>query len=535
MTDFKDYDLTVQTWLQGVIDSRGADAEATNQYCDKLIAYGKEQQDDWIRGFAYYYKAENCYVLNDTEDFFKNIMTALSYLDVSHQWELMARAYNIMAITSMNRGNAPFAMDYYLNALAYCDKYQLDDVGTMIKINIGVLYHSCGNDIQAQNYFEMNLPILQGSDLPHRIQMLFSVYLGIANTQLGRGLLDKADEYMEKAKNLSLKLADPLFDMCLHCFQARLYHAEGKGNFRDEAIAKVANLSDIEIPLLDMFDDLYDYTKMLLEAGKEEDFWKILMHLEELSKQAKITYLQKKILSLKIKFYKRKEDHAGYLQASGLYYELSEMMERENEYMIGKMLDVRGFLEESTKQKKQMEIENQELHHKSETDALTGLANRFRLNQYADKKFEEAIADHTPVAIEIMDIDYFKQYNDNYGHQAGDTCIYKVGRALKQMMEHDNVFVARYGGDEFVAIYTGYTKDAVEGLMEELKKRIVGLNIEHRYSKAAEIVTVSQGASYGIPNKGDRVWDFLHSADEMLYKVKTMSRNSVFISDYEGE
>lgn len=535
MADWGLENKEVQGWIESVLSYRERDPQLTMTYCDKLIAYADAHQNDRVRGFAYYYKAEDCYVLNDADSFFRYITKALSYLVSTEQWDLVARSYNITAIASMNRGNAPYAMDYYLNALSYCDKYKIDDVGIMVKINIGMLYHTFGNEIQAQKYFENSLQkILQKGDFPRRDGILFSAYLGLSNSFLCRDQLGKADEYAKKAQEICVKINEPLYELCMCCLQARICQQEGKTKARNEMVQRACELLGEDIPLLDVFDDLYDLGKMLLEIGNDEILWKILYLLDQLSKQAKITNLQKKILSLKIKYYKKNGNSAEFLQAAGLYYEMTEKMESENTHVIGKMLDVRSILEESNKQRRQMEEENKELHYQSETDALTGIANRFYLNRYAERMFAKALEEQTSVAIEILDIDYFKQYNDNYGHQAGDTCIYKVARAIKQLSEHENVFVARYGGDEFVVIYTGYTKNAVESMMEDLKKKIQALDIEHRYSKAAPIVTISQGASYGIPREGDRVWDFLHAADAMLYRVKEVSRNSLYLSEYEG-
>lgn len=104
-----------------------------------------------------------------------------------------------------------------------------------------------------------------------------------------------------------------------------------------------------------------------------------------------------------------------------------------------------------------MEEANIRLLEKSETDALTRLANRFRLNDYLDQVFEKALSEQTPLAMEILDIDYFKQYNDNYGHQAGDECIKRIAKQL-ELMQNDMIFCARYGGDEFIILYQNMTE-----------------------------------------------------------------------------
>jgi len=115
--------------------------------------------------------------------------------------------------------------------------------------------------------------------------------------------------------------------------------------------------------------------------------------------------------------------------------------------MIANMLSVRRSLEHANEKRREMEKANERLLEKSETDPLTRLANRFRLNDYLERAFERARDDQRAFAVEILDIDYFKEYNDNYGHQAGDACIVAIADELRKMQSRDT-FCARYGGDD---------------------------------------------------------------------------------------
>ena len=171
------------------------------------------------------------------------------------------------------------------------------------------------------------------------------------------------------------------------------------------------------------------------------------------------------------------------------------------------------------------------LQRKSELDPLTGMANRFRMNDYSDHVFAEAMADSIPLAVEILDIDYFKEYNDNYGHQQGDRCLEQIAETIRQLVAENQAFCARYGGDEFAIIYENVTREQIVAFANELKKRVMNLQMEHRYSKALPIVTVSQGICWDVPRKGNKMWDFFHSADNMLYRVKKFSRNNYCVGD----
>ncbi len=139
------------------------------------------------------------------------------------------------------------------------------------------------------------------------------------------------------------------------------------------------------------------------------------------------------------------------------------------------------------------------------------------MNDYLEHAFERAQDDHRAFAVEILDIDYFKEYNDNYGHQAGDACIVAIADELRKMQSRDT-FCARYGGDEFIIIYEYKTEDEVFSMADSLRERILDRRIEHVCSKALPVVTISQGICFDVAPEGSRSWDFLHAADMMLLR-----------------
>lgn len=175
--------------------------------------------------------------------------------------------------------------------------------------------------------------------------------------------------------------------------------------------------------------------------------------------------------------------------------------------------------------------ENIILKEKSETDALTGLPNRFAYDYYQKEIYENLNKKPRNLAIEILDIDYFKEYNDNYGHEAGDRCIQIVAKEIFAMSEgEDGIFCCRYGGDEFVIIYDGYEKEQVEEFVRSLNKRIADLKFKHRYSKIANFVTITQGVCFGPFKVGLTISDYFNKADKILYEVKKVTRNDYRIS-----
>lgn len=171
--------------------------------------------------------------------------------------------------------------------------------------------------------------------------------------------------------------------------------------------------------------------------------------------------------------------------------------------------------------------ENGVLQKKAEIDALTGLPNRMSYDTYSEELQKYLEANQRTLGVEILDIDYFKQYNDNYGHQNGDICIKIIAEELQKLVQnYPKIFAARYGGDEFVIMYPGMLHSEVESVVKELKKNVQERAVEHRFSKIANVVTITQGVCFDVFSHGKTVADFLKKADEALYEEKKISRNS---------
>ena len=533
---FSEYNDDVKAWIKGVFDNRGVNAELTLKCCQDIEQYAKKENDAKLLGFAYYYSGETYYGLNDGENLFKYITKAITYLDQSEQWELMAKAYNIMAITSSNRGNAPIAMDYYITGLNYCKKYEIPSVEAIINLNLGTLYLNYEQYGEALQYFDRSYQYFKGHpEYDGYKSCMICIYISMGKCYMHREMLDRAMEYSDLLDAECTEGLSSIDWLGILCFKVMLYHRMGRTTMRDEMITQIHDRISEDFAIMDIFDDLHELCSLLLELECKEVFWNIIHILEELTRRAKIINLERRIIALKLKYYRMEHDNAGYLQAAGLYYELTERMERENRYMISSMINVRTSLELVNERRKSVEAANERLQKKSETDQLTGLANRYRLNDYSEKVFERCLEKQVSYAVEILDIDYFKQYNDNYGHQAGDECIVAIAGELKKI-QNDRIFCARYGGDEFIIIYENMSQEEVLALSDDLRSSIVNLNIEHLYSKALPIVTISQGICYDIPYKESKSWDFLHTADMMLYRVKKQSRNNICMGSLdEGE
>ena len=169
--------------------------------------------------------------------------------------------------------------------------------------------------------------------------------------------------------------------------------------------------------------------------------------------------------------------------------------------------------------------EKEALRKKSEIDHLTGVSNRFGLNRYFEGAFEDCYQNGRPLAVGIIDIDFFKPFNDNYGHQAGDDCIVMLASILKEIEREYGAFCARFGGDEFIVIVCGLERGEIEAIARRIKDKILEKRVPHAHSQVSDIVTVSQGYCYGVPVQHKKLNDYLYVADSAMYEVKESSKN----------
>ncbi|PSB24451.1 response regulator [Stenomitos frigidus] len=175
-----------------------------------------------------------------------------------------------------------------------------------------------------------------------------------------------------------------------------------------------------------------------------------------------------------------------------------------------------------------LQIANQQLECLANLDGLTQVANRRRFDEQLDLEWKRLTREPGPLSLILCDIDYFKRYNDFYGHQAGDTCLKQVAKALEQSLKRPGDFVARYGGEEFVVILPNTNFDGASHVAEIIQTDIEKLYISHAQSQVSTHITLSLGISSMIPTKEASESSLIAAADKALYEAKRRGRNTFY-------
>ncbi|WP_016957645.1 sensor domain-containing diguanylate cyclase [Catenovulum agarivorans] len=194
----------------------------------------------------------------------------------------------------------------------------------------------------------------------------------------------------------------------------------------------------------------------------------------------------------------------------------------------GQTIALVGISRDITEKKRcleKIELLNQKLLYTSNHDVVTKIHNRRYFNETFEVTFMDAMISQVQVGVLLIDIDYFKQYNDRYGHLSGDDCLLRIAQTLDEVFcEHESI-VARFGGDEFIVALSRITEADIEKLTKKCHQAVAELNLSNSASLIDDFITLTIGAYTAVPDSCDTVFSFIESADKALYQAKKLGRN----------
>ena len=197
-------------------------------------------------------------------------------------------------------------------------------------------------------------------------------------------------------------------------------------------------------------------------------------------------------------------DEAGVVQALvGFMFDISER-KKTDERLLGLQKQLEDF---------------------SFRDGLTGVPNRRKFDAVLDEEWGLARRNTQPLSLILIDIDFFKQYNDHYGHVQGDECLRRVGTALNAVAQRPRDLLARYGGEEFVLVLPATDEAASRRVAERCRQAIFKEQIPHAASAVGQLLTVSLGLGTIIPTANDTLIPFIDAVDRRLYRAKQGGRD----------
>ena len=537
--DISVYRSDIQAYIEDIRDRRLSSPADVISHCNKIEAYGREIGESALIGFATFSRAEVYFQLNDMSKFYNEILACMGPMEEVQEWGYLAVANNMLGIMSYTRGDSPIAVDYYIKAIRICKQYHLPDIEWKVHMNLGNLYSNVQAGKEAIMHLREGLTYInQHTESPTYVLDLSAACVGMGKAYIVLGDYESAMQYYTRLERECLPYLLEVGKIPVYAFGAMLFYRREQEESCQQCIKEMVHIiRNQNFPIMEFIDEVVDFLQVLLAKKEYEIYRELSPIIMDLAARTEVRNMQRRLLTLEIQYCQEIGDEMNYEKKAAQFFELSRLQERENNLMISSMITMRLNFYNLVDEHRETLSQREQYQKKSETDPLTGMYNRLKINEFGEEAFRRAIANKVGIGVEILDIDFFKEFNDNYGHQAGDKCIQFIADSILSLRRHPGVFCARYGGDEFVIIYEGRTAQEVFAIAKELKSTIVGAKYEHKFSRSKSgIVTISQGIFWHVPEEGQTMWNYLHEADNLLYKVKRTSRNSIMLGqDFDVE
>ncbi len=178
---------------------------------------------------------------------------------------------------------------------------------------------------------------------------------------------------------------------------------------------------------------------------------------------------------------------------------------------------------------------NQSLEELSREDPVMGIANRRYFDEHFQNEWLRATRDGTSLSLLIGDVDFFKAYNDTYGHIAGDKCLQKIARILSDVVDRPGDLVARYGGEEIAVVLPSTSESGAHNIAERVRLAIASMALPHEQSSVAKVVTMSIGCGTALPTQESSMENFIRAVDAALYRAKQQGRNQAVVAQKKSE
>ncbi len=494
-----------------------------------------------------FYLGESQYRRGNFFDAVTNLQLALGLTNPAKDIVLRSKIWNILGNTHLNLHVYDLAFHYYqLSIDAAQAKNRLESVA-MLNNNIGEIYRELGDYTNALKSYESSLEISESLGF-ERVKMYVTVNMGVTNYQL------KQYEISRKELETSLRMSLERSDFVIEGFASRylgLLHQEIK-NFSlaqeyFEKCVEVYKKSNETISQAEIFKDLGKLYYIQKEYKLAIDY---LDKAYLLTNSLQAYQLLIEIVDLYTDVYESVKDYKMYQKFNRLRYEVREkraeqekaqrlksiniqlraskaIKESENFQILNKELQEKTkSLEKMTKELKRM---NKELKALSNIDGLTEIANRKRLDSYLAEIFSKAVKNRKNLAVLVIDVDSFKEFNDYYGHLVGDEALKTLARILKGLVEDEEGIAARFGGDEFVIALYDSTLEKANNIAEKIQQNLSLARIENKNSTASKYLTVSIGIISTKPLSFKDKEKYIELADKALYIAKDNGKNRIEI------
>lgn len=507
-----------------------------------------------------------CRTLSNYVESMSGLQEALDIYGSLEDEEGQMRVLNLLGISYFYLSRYEQALENFKKGLIFAKKLRNYNLEASILNNIGEIYRELGKPQDSLEYYFSALDISEGLDIKQNLAVI-SANIGHIHSDAGE--FDKALEYYNKSLEVSKEINDHVSMGEVLTKMGRVYERLNKKkealDLHKESLRILEECENkfYQIDTLISLGSYYinqkefeagtDYLYRALDFAEElnadrkvysahlllakccencGDFAKALQHhkkYHETERKVIADNLEEKlkVITVEYKLDKLQQESEIYRLKNIELKQKNEVIESKiaqlaiaNEKLnveIGKRIELQEHLEQA----------NKKLEHLSYIDELTGIPNRRIFNEFIKTQWSQCSQEGEPLSMILLDIDYFKSYNDSYGHLQGDECLRKVARALADSVKHSSDFIGRFGGEEFGIILPGTGYEYGIMMAEQMRISVEALQIKHGYSTIGPYITISLGVATVLPEKHMDHRELINASDKQLYKAKKEGRNRV--------
>ncbi len=508
--DLSIYDLDTQKLIEECEKATVEGDKGAVSLLRRLKKVALEIEDSALLGFVYFFYANWYYDHSRYGKFQVCLGRAIRELLRSTAYDLLSRCYNFFAIDAQSNDAMDVAYSYYNSALKFADEKSSPASAGVVIHNLAVFYCEVGDYEKAREFFRRSIRLqTENRDSLFYDRNITVSYINEGTTSLSMKDVAAAEEAYEKTKELLKDNSDNTFaDLILsfRIFEMRLALAKGDIDRIDQQVEDILSISGEVSPSLLEIEDIKWFCYDLMDRGLLSEAEKILEVITPTVEDSGMIHSMRMLMEIKVELYDRSGDDKKMIEALRAQHRLILRQKEEQARIYKYSMNLINLVGELKEEEEKVRLENENLQEQIVTDYLTGIPNRYAMDQHLNRVFDNAYASGGNLGVAIIDVDDFKSYNDRYGHQAGDECLEKIGRVMKDVSRREGIFCARYGGDEFVVIFVGKSDEEIVRIARTIAGRVD--------------VIISQGVCNDIPKNKNKPWDFLSAADQAMYTVK---------------
>lgn len=438
--------------------------------------------------------------------------------------ENYARALNLVGVSYGAAGNDDMAIDTYLEGLEFSLEHNLAPASLLFYNNIGSRYQQLHEYEKAITYFRraeqcLSDPKVLKSDRYSAWAMI--LYMNLSISCCGLGDYSLARRYVERARPYLEDEGNEVYQFTFLVAECSLAWYEGKEDYIRQMLDELIHEAITDKNATDYVQDMEDIASLLKRMKAFENWKKIILHFEEYTREQGSLYCQIALQEMWMDYYKTVGDMQEYTRLCVEYVELNQKQQNENDRVRAESIDMKIELREK-------EMARRKVEQMAHIDSLTGLGNRHKLEKDSMRLIQSSAKKKVCMGVGVLDLDFFKEKNDNFGHLKGDECLVCVANVIRESVA-DFGEAYRFGGDEFVVLIQEGDSRLLNRIANKIKTELFIIQDGNEDVKGMPEITLSQGYVSCYPSEEDSLSTMIAFADKALYDVKRAGKNNYHI------